>query len=132
MNKYIIEIIAGLLVGILLSITGLPLTPLALLLFEYLNLGEYKKMLGAILFLNLFPITIASVYEFYKKKSIDFNMGFILLICIIIGGYFGSKLMLDQRYKLSEKTAKYITSLMGFIVGIAFFISAYNMKSKNN
>jgi len=51
-------------------------------------------------------------------------MGFILLLSIIVGGYFGSLLVVDKEYKLSKKSIKYITSFLGFVIGIAFLISA--------
>jgi len=51
-------------------------------------------------------------------------MGYILLLSIITGGYFGSRLVVNEKIKLSKKTIKYITSILGFIIGILFLISA--------
>ena len=124
MNQYIIESILGIISGMFLGITGIAPTGLILLILDYLNIGEYKKTLGAILFLNLFPITIGSIWEFYKAKQIDFNMGFVLLLSVIVGSFFGSKLVVGDKYKLTTKTIKYITSVLGIIIGISFFISA--------
>lgn len=126
MNEYIIQIIAGLIGGSLLSITGIPATGLIILLFDYLGIGNYKSNLGAVLFMNLFPVTIGSVYEFYKSKKINFIMGFILLFSFIIGGYFGSKLVVDKKYELSRKTIKYISCILGFTIGFSFLYSAIN------
>lgn len=124
MIQYIIEFIFGLLSGIFMGITGIPALALTMLVFDYLKINEYKKILGAILFVNLFPITIGSVWEFYKAKKIDFSMGWILLVSIIIGSYMGSKLVVGDKNSLSDKTIKYITSIFSFIIGILFFISA--------
>jgi hypothetical protein len=52
-------------------------------------------------------------------------MGFILLLSIITGGHFGSLLVIEKDYKLSKKNIKYITSFIGFVIGITFLISAY-------
>ena len=51
-------------------------------------------------------------------------MGIILLLSVITGSYFGSLLVTDKRYELSKKTINYITSAIGFTIGIAFFITA--------
>ena len=84
MNKYIIELILGLITGTFLGITGIAPTGLVLLLLEYFKIGEYKSNLGAILLLNLFPLTIGSIYEFYKSKSINYELGFILLFSVAL------------------------------------------------
>jgi hypothetical protein len=64
MNQYFIETFLGLLTGGFLGITGIAPTGLLLIAFEYFKIGDYKSNLGTILFLNLFPITAGSVYEF--------------------------------------------------------------------
>jgi uncharacterized membrane protein YfcA len=129
MNQQIIELIIGLIGGLFLGITGIAPTGLILIALDYLKLGDYITNLGTIIFLNLFPITIGSVWEFYKTKQINFELGFILLFSIIIGSYLGSKLVVGNKYKLTPRTIKYITSALGFIIFIAFFISAQHEKS---
>jgi|694.fasta_scaffold33525_5 uncharacterized membrane protein YfcA len=124
MNQYIIELILGLLCGAFLGITGIAPTGIVLLVLDYFNIGDYITNLGTILFINLFPITVGSVWEFYKAKKIDYTMGLILFLSIVFGGFLGSKLVVDDKYKLSEKTIKYITSAVGFVIGICFLISA--------
>jgi uncharacterized membrane protein YfcA len=121
----VIEIIIGLVVGIILGITGLAATSIILLIMSLLKIGDYKTNLGSILFLNLFPITIGSIYEFYKAKKIDFQLSIILLISVIFGSMIGSKIVLNKENPLSEKMIDYITSAVGFIIGISFLISGY-------
>jgi uncharacterized membrane protein YfcA len=125
MNQYIIELILGLTTGAFLGITGIAPTGLVLILLEYFKIGEYKSNLGAILLLNLFPLTIGSIYEFYKSKSINYGLGFILLFSVIIGSYFGSKIVVGSGFKLSVKQIKYLTSCLGFVIFILFLNSAY-------
>ena len=73
MNQYIIEFILGLISGAFLGVTGIAPTGLILIALELLKIGDYRSSLGAILFLNLFPISLGSVWEFYKAKQIDFE-----------------------------------------------------------
>jgi len=125
MNQYIIELFLGLFCGIFLGITGIAPTGLVLILLEYFKIGEYKTNLGAILLLNMFPLTIGSIYEFYKSNSINYELGIILLFSVIIGSYLGSKTVVGSGFKLSIKQIKYITSLLGLVIFILFLNSAY-------
>jgi uncharacterized membrane protein YfcA len=129
MNQYIIELVLGILAGLFLGITGLAPTGLVLLALDFFKIGDYVSNLGTILFLNIFPITIGSVWEFYKSKKINYNMGFVLLLSIIVGSYLGSKMVVGDKNKLSTKTIKYITSGLGFLIFILFLISAHYEKN---
>jgi uncharacterized membrane protein YfcA len=132
MYQILTEAIFGLLSGVFLGVTGIAPTGIILLVLDYLKIGDYKSNLGAILFLNLFPISIGSVVQFYKSKQINFSLGFILLFSIIIGSFMGSKLVAGgNKLKFSVKTIKYITAYLSFITGILFLISAYYDKSNN-
>jgi uncharacterized membrane protein YfcA len=126
MNQYIIELILGLFAGLFSGITGIMPVGLLLIFFDYFNIGNYKSNLGTIALLNLFPISLGSFYNFYKTNNINYSMGYILLFSIIIGGFIGSKLVLDKKYELSKKTIHYITSILGFIIGITFLITGLN------
>lgn len=125
----LIEIFLGIITGLFLGITGIAPTSIILLIMDLLKIGDFKTNLGSILFLNLFPITLGSVYEFYKAKHINFTFGFILLFSIIIGSYISSKLVVGKENILSVKHVKYITSVLGFIIGFSFLISAYYEKN---
>lgn len=120
-------LIIGLLSGLLLGVTGILPLGFFIIIFKYLNVGDYKTILGTVLYVILFPLSIGSVWEFYKAKKINFFVGNVLLVTMIIGSYFGSKLVLDEGYQLSEKTIKYITAVMTLIASILFFISAYEL-----
>ena len=125
MNKYIIELCLGLVCGGFLGITGIAPTGLILLLLEYFKIGEYKSNLGAVLLLNMFPITFGSVNEFYKSNNINYELTIILLFSVVIGSYLGSKMVVDGGYKLSIKQIKYITASLGLLIFILFLFSAY-------
>ena len=125
MNQYIIEAILGLISGVFLGITGILPVGLIVIILDYLNIGDYRSNLGAILFINLFPYTIGSVYEFYKTKNINYKLGLILIFSIIVGSYIGSKYVVGAGLKLSIKQIKYISAFIGLTMCILFFISAY-------
>lgn len=125
MYQYIIEIILGFITGIFLGITGILPTGIVLILLEFFKIGDYKSNLGAMLMLYLFPLTIGSIYEFYKANSINYELSIILLLTILLGSSFSSKFVIGRGYNLSLKQIKYITSTLGFVIFILFFYSAY-------
>jgi len=120
-------ILIGLLSGLILGITGILPIGFFIVLFKYLDIGDFKTILGTVLFVTLFPITVGSVFEFYKEKKINFFAGIVLLITMIIGSYIGSKLILVDRFKLTEKKINYISGIITFIASIVFFTTAYNL-----
>ena len=127
MFNTIFVITIGLISGLLLGLTGILPLGFFIILLKYLDVGDYKTILGTVLYVILFPLSVGSVWEFYKAKKINFFVGNILIITMVVGSYFGSKLVLDERFQLTEKTIKYITAIMTFIVSIVFFIAAYNL-----
>lgn len=129
MIQYIIEAFFGLISGVFLGLTGIPGMGLTMLGLDYFKINDYKSILGAILFVNLFPISLGSVWEFYKAGKIDFTMGWILLLSIILGSYMGSKYVVTGKNQLSNKTIKYITAYFSFFTGALFLISAYYDKN---
>ena len=125
MNQYIIEAILGLISGIFLGVTGILPIGIILIALDYLNIGDYISNLGAILFINLFPVTVGSIYEFYKSNKINYSLGWILLLSIILGSYIGSKYIVGKGFKLSVKQIKYVSAILALIMTIVFFMSAY-------
>lgn len=125
MNQLLIELAIGLLAGLFLGVTGIAPIGLILIALEFFKIGDYKSNLGSVLFLNLFPISIGSVYQFYKEKKINFSLGIILTMSIMIGSFISSKIFLDKEKNISPKMLKYITSALGFSLGFIYFISAY-------
>ena len=129
MTEILVETLLGLLTGLFLGVTGIPPTGIVLLILDLFKIGDYRSNLGSIAFLNLFPITIGSTYEFYKMKKINYKLAFVLLTTIVLGSYFGSKFVVGKNIILSVKHIKYITSFLGFIVGFSFLFSAYYEKN---
>ena len=77
----------------------------------------------------MFPLTIGSIYEFYKSKKINYSLGLILLFSIMLGSYIGANSVVGKGFKLSTKQIKYISGMVGLITFILFFISAYYEKN---
>ena len=127
MFNTILIILIGLISGLLLGLTGILPLGFFIILFKFLNVGDYKTIMGTVLYVLLFPLTFGSVWEFYKAKKLNFFVGNVLIITMVIGSYFGSKLVLDERFQLTEKTLEHITAVMTFIFSIVFFITAYNL-----
>jgi uncharacterized membrane protein YfcA len=128
MNQFLIETLLGLLSGLFLGITGIAPTSIVLIALDLLKIGDYKSNLGSILFLNLFPITLGSVYDFYKSKQINYSLGLILVVTIIIGSFIGSKMVAGEKNTISTKSVKYITAYLSLFMGVVFLWSAYHEK----
>jgi uncharacterized membrane protein YfcA len=77
----------------------------------------------------IFPTSIGSLWEFYKSGKINFLIGNILLVSVFLGSYMGSLVVLSNKYKISEKTIKYVSGAFAISMGIYFLTSAYYLKS---
>ena len=125
MFEIVVPIILGLVAGFLSGFTGISSTGIILAGLSLTKIiKDYKTLIGTILYLSLFPITVGSVWEFYKTKKINYFIGNILLVSFFLGSYLGSKTILNSDLKISEKTIKYITSVIAFTLGTYFFYSA--------
>ena len=124
MNHHIIEFIIGIISGLILGVTGVSSTGLIILAIDALGIYDYKSIVGTILFISLFPISIGAAWEFNQAKKMDLNMGYVLLFAIILGGLLGSKLVFHKDIRLSNKSMKLLTAGVGFVTGLLFLISA--------
>jgi uncharacterized membrane protein YfcA len=122
MFNVIIESISGLICGLILGITGYAPTSLVLYILTFFQIGSFKSDIGSLLFINLFPISIGSIMQFYKAKQINYSISFVLLITTIIGSYLGTKIILDKKYSISEQTIKYIISFVSFLIGFIYLL----------
>lgn len=75
----------------------------------------------------MFPVTLGSVWEFYKVEKINFLIGNVLLISSIAGTFLGSRIALNDDFKLSIKTIQYVTSAVALTIGSYFFYSASSL-----
>jgi uncharacterized membrane protein YfcA len=128
MNKILIGSILGLLSGAIFGMTGVSVTGFVIIFLDYFGIQSYKTIIGTLLFLNLFPLTIGSVYEFYKSKQIDYLLGGVLLATVVLGSYAGS-LMVVGGNGLSDKTIKYVSGAVNVFLAVLFFVSGYYTKT---
>ena len=125
MLDYVIYIIFGVISGFCLGTTSFNPVGLILLILNALNIGDYKSNLGALMLLNVFPISIGSFFEFYKSGLINWPLALTLCVTVTLGSYLGSKVITNKKYAVSNKAIEYFTGYLSIIIGIAFLISAY-------
>ena len=97
---------------------------LILIVLQALKICDYKSNLGALMVLNLFPIAIGSFFEFYKSGQINWPLAIILILSVTLGSWFGSKIVTNKNYALSNKSIEYFTGYVSILIGIAFLIGA--------
>ena len=117
----IITAIIGIISGILGGAFGLGGTPFMLPALILLNvIPDYKKIVGTIMFSLLPPISLLAVFEYGKRKQIDYLLGTVLFISYFIAAYYGS--VINAMY--SARTLKYATGFSFLIIALMFFYNA--------
>ena len=119
MSNNILPIMIGVFAGIISGMTGMGSTILLLTLVYYFNvIDDYSTIKGTILYTLLFPITILSVYNYYKKGNVNIYIGTILVLSMIIGGYLGSKLILLLNKDSGDTISRRIGGIISIMCGI--------------
>jgi len=72
MFNTILICLVGIIIGLITGVTSILLSGFAVLALKYLDVGDYKTILGTMLYIFLFPLSIGSTIEFYKAKKINF------------------------------------------------------------
>jgi len=120
MNVHLLSLLIGLISGSVSGITGVGSTTLLFTLVYYFNLiGNYTTIKGTMLYTLLFPVSLFSVYNYYKNGNIDIKVGNMLVISMLIGGYVGSKLILLEKESgdiISKRIGGIITIICGIII----------------
>lgn len=115
MSNNILPIMIGVFSGFISGMSGMGSTILLLTLVYYFNvIGDYSTIKGTILYTLLFPVSMLSVYNYYKKGHVNIYIGTILVLSMIVGGYLGSKLIL----LLNKDSGDTISRRMGGIISI--------------
>jgi len=122
LNRYILTIILGFFAGITSGSLGVSGAEIILPGLIILNIVKnFKISIGTTLLTILPPLSIGSVYEYYKRKQIDIPISLILMITIFLGAWVGSKLVKD----VSNTMLEYLTGFFFIFVGIFFLFNAY-------
>jgi hypothetical protein len=122
MNNTIIFIIIGILSGIINGLTGLGHAG-AILIGLTLSgvINSYDTMVGTALYSQLFPVVAFGVWEFYKRKQINYYAGNIILACLLFSVFIGAWL---KQY-VSSRYTKIITALLLLLTAFKFLQEAY-------
>jgi uncharacterized membrane protein YfcA len=122
MNNTIIFIIIGILSGIINGLTGLGHAG-AILIGLTLSgvINSYDTMVGTALYSQLFPVVAFGVWEFYKRKQIDYYAGNVILACLLFSVFIGAWL---KQY-VSSRYTKIITALLLLLTAFKFLQEAY-------
>jgi uncharacterized membrane protein YfcA len=120
-----IAIFIGLLSGIIGGFFGLSGSLLIITALSYFKMvPDQETAAGTTLFIILPPVTLLSVFYFWKKKKIDFNLGFLIMGFYVLGsglGTIGSGNFTDKQLKL------YMTILF-FMLGVISLITYTRIK----
>lgn len=118
--------IAGIIAGFLGGLLGMSGTVIMLPLLVLFNIfNNYKIAIGTVLFsFDPFGSIFALVKNIMANK-IDYYVALTLFFTYIFGSYIGTL----YNAKLSEKTIKYITAALLFILSMYMFYNGYQVKS---
>ena len=115
----IIGIISGLIAGALGTATA-PTILMGLLMFELVP--NFGTAAGTTLLTILPPLSVFAVYEYYKKKQINFKYAIILMITCTIFEWIGAKF----NHLLKDSTLKRILAIYLYIVGTYMLYQSFN------
>ena len=115
----LIGIISGLIAGALGTATA-PTILMGLLMFELVP--NFGTAAGTTLLTILPPLSVFAVYEYYKKKQINFKYAIILMITCTIFEWIGAKF----NHLLKDSTLKMILAIYLYIVGTYMLYQAFN------
>ena len=123
--QIILTIILGGISGILGGALGLGGSFIMLPGVILLNIiPNYKTAVGTILYSMLPPISLLAVYDFYKRKQVNFTVGTILFVSYFFASYLGA--IINGHF--SQKILEYASSLCFIALGMYFFCQAYSSK----
>ena len=118
MTNEITIVLIGLFAGIISGITGVGSAVVLLTLLNYFKLIEnYTTLKGTILYTLLFPVSILSVYNYYKSGNVNIYVGTILVGSVVLGGFLGSKLILLSK-ESGDIISKRVSGIILIICGI--------------
>lgn len=78
---------------------------------------DYKLAVGTVVLSMLPPVSLFAAMDYYKRKQIDLMIAVVLCISFMIAAKYGA--FFNKKY--SDKTLKYVTSLIFFVFSLYFF-----------
>lgn len=127
-SRIINSIILGLISGILGGALGLGGSFVMLPGLLLMNITpDFNTAVGTILFSLLPPISLLAVYEYHKKKQIDYLVGTILFITYFFSAYYGA--IINGWF--NQKTLEFYCGVSFLIIALYFFYHSYTLKNNN-
>jgi uncharacterized membrane protein YfcA len=129
MNQYIrllYSSLLGIFAGFLGGLLGISGTIIMLPLLTLFNIFQsYKTAIGTVLF-SFEPFgSIFALIQYATQNKIDYVIGISIVFSYMLGSYIGAK----YNTLFDEKTIKYITALILFILSMYMFYNAYNINT---
>ena len=115
----IYSIILGLILGLgfgTFGIFSMVILIIGLPLFGIIT--DQKTMLGTIALVSAFPFAAAALYKYNKAGKVNWQVGIIIALSVLIGALFGATLVLD---KLSDENIKFYTFIFLTIINSIYY-----------
>lgn len=127
MQKYLLTVLLGAMVGILGGLQGNAGSLYVLTGLLMLGIVDsQRKAAGTTLVFTSIPLTLAAAYAYYQKGDVDIHVATILISTAIVFSYIGAKL----NYLIPEKYVLYSIFLATLMSSGYFFHKAYTLKMK--
>jgi uncharacterized membrane protein YfcA len=126
MNELIIKtVLVGIFTGIIGSFFGVIGSSILLPCLLFFGIvKDYNTAIGTILLIILFPITLLAVYEYDKRKQVNYEIGIILFITYFFSSYIGAYF---NKF-FHQKILLYGCATLYLFITIFFYYYAYTVK----
>ena len=85
----VLALLVGLFIGICSGLIGIGGGIIAIPLLVYLFHMDQKMAQGTSLVMLLGPTGIFAIYEYYRAGNVNFKIGLLMALGVLIGAYFG-------------------------------------------
>ena len=123
--KDLVAILIGSLFGFFSGFTGYSSIGILLAGLSIFSLvKDYKTIVGTALYAVMFPFSVFAVLHHYKNNTINFHIGNILVISMIMGvciGTAATTLISTEKY---EKMSRCFAGILSLTVGTYFLYTA--------
>ena len=123
--RILLTILIGIFGGLLGGALGFGQTSIVYPLLVLFNIiPEHKTLVGTLLFVVMFPISLLAVIEYRQRDQIDYLIGLLLTLSFLISTYYGS--FINKYY--SVRTIKLWSAVLFLILTLFLFYDLYNEK----
>jgi hypothetical protein len=119
------SILLGLLVGLGFGTFGI--FSLVILIVGLPMLGiitDQKTMLGTLALVSVFPFAASALYKYNKAGKVNWEVGLIIALSVLLGSYGGATLVLD---KLTDDDIKFYRFIFLTIINSIYYYQYFFM-----